>query len=353
MSLTIRSRSCEYQVLLSNAGALNTLFSNEQAIFVVDSKVLDLYREGALRTIPRARTIPVAAKEKSKTLSEIERIYPLMIRAGAKKNALLVAVGGGIIQDIAGFVASTLYRGIKWALVPTTLLAQADSCIGSKTSVNLGRFKNLLGTFYPPFEIHLDTAFLRTLTDLDFRSGLGEIAKLAIIDGEESVTWFERNLTSLLRREQEVVAEAIDRALRIKKGFIEEDEFDQGKRNYLNFGHCFGHAIESATNYHIPHGQAVSIGMILADMVALERGLIGLERFERHRVLSESLVSFDLKKLKLPTAKVLDAIRRDKKRTGKGLTLIMSIGKYEMKKTDDMQPTEVEKALAKLGEIAR
>jgi 3-dehydroquinate synthase len=353
MSLTIRSRSWEYQVLNSNSESMNALFSTERAIFMVDGKVMDLYKEGALRAIPRDKIITIVAKEKSKTLPEIERVYQLLIKAGAKKNALLVAIGGGIIQDIAGFAASTLYRGIKWVLVPTTLLAQADSCIGSKTSVNLGKFKNLLGTFYPPVEIYLDTAFLGTLTEPDFRSGLGEIVKLAIIDGEESIGWLEGSLQSLLRREREALTEAIDRALRIKKRFIEEDEFDQGIRNYLNFGHCFGHAIESATNYRIPHGQAVSIGMILADIVAFKRGLISKERYERHRALEESLVSFDLRRLKLPIAKVLDAIRKDKKRTGKGLTLIMSTGKYEMKKVDDMLPSEVEAALERLAGAGR
>ncbi len=349
MPLTIKSRFDDYQVLFADSAAFSRFLSNERAMFVVDEKVMSLYKGNTLSAIPLEKTITVVAKEKSKTLPEIERVYRYLIETGAKKNTMLVAVGGGVIQDITGFVASTLYRGIKWTFVPTTLLAQADSCIGSKTSVNLGKFKNLLGTFYPPMEIHLDVSFLSTLTDADYLSGLGEIAKLAIIDGQESVEWFERILPSLLRRERKEVTEAIERSLRIKKRFIEEDELDKGIRNYLNFGHCFGHAVESATNYRIPHGQAVSIGMILADAVALDRGLIEEKRFERHRVLAESLVSFDLRRLKLSPEKILEAIQRDKKRVGKGLALIMSIEGYKMEKVDDMRPSEVESALATLA----
>lgn len=349
MPLTIRSRFEDYKVLFIDSGDLNPLFVNEKAMFVVDEKVMALYKGNALSAMPLGRTLTVVAKEKSKTLPEIERVYRFLVETGAKKNTQLVAIGGGVIQDIAGFVASTLYRGITWTLVPTTLLAQADSCIGSKTSVNLGPFKNLLGTFYPPVEIHLDVSFLATLADADYLSGLGEIAKLALIDGRESVEWFERKLPSLLRREREHVTEAIEKALNIKKRFIEEDELDKGIRNYLNFGHCFGHAVESATKYRIPHGQAVSIGMILADAVALDRGLIEEERFARHRTMIEPLVSFDLRKLKLSTEKILEAIQRDKKRMGKGLTLIMSVDGYEMKRIDDMTPAEVESALVKLA----
>ena len=341
MPLTIKSRFDDYQVLFGESGAISRFLSNEHAMFIVDEKVMSLYKGNSLSAIPLEKTITVVAKEKSKTLPEIERVYRFLIKIGAKKDTLLVAVGGGVIQDITGFVASTLYRGIKWTFVPTTLLAQADSCIGSKTSVNLGKFKSLLGTFYPPEEICLDVSFLSTLTISDYFSGLGEIAKLAIIDGQESVEWFEHILPSLLRRERKETTEAIERALRIKKRFIEVDELDKGIRNYLNFGHCFGHAVESATNYRVPHGQAVSIGMILADAVALNRGLIDEKRFMRQSVLVESIVSFDLRKLKLAPVKMIEAIQRDKKRVGKGLALIMSVDGYKMKKVDDMSPSEV------------
>ncbi|MGV2387507.1 MAG UNVERIFIED_CONTAM: hypothetical protein LVR29_01675 [Microcystis novacekii LVE1205-3] len=162
---------------------------------------------------------------------------------GFRKDCTLLVIGGGVIQDIGCFIASVLFRGIKWILIPTTLLAQCDSCIGSKSSINIQNFKNQIGTFYPPHEIILVFSVLKTLPSDEIRSGLGEIIKLNLLVGQSEVKQMKINLQKLSSDFLEIQNLILD-ALNIKRRYIERDEFDKGVRNILNYGHTFGHAYE-------------------------------------------------------------------------------------------------------------
>jgi 3-dehydroquinate synthase len=220
------------------------------------------------------KVIEIKATEQAKEIGNVIKVIEKLLSMGVKRGDTLMAVGGGVIQDITGFIASTLFRGLKWKFVPTTLLAQGDSCIGGKTSINLQGAKNQLGTFHPPSEILICPGFLKTLPEQGIRSGLGEMLHYFYAGGSEALFSFERSIGGAIRREQDELTELIHQSLLIKRGFIEEDEFDQGKRLVLNYGHTFGHAIESYSNYAIPHGIAVAYGMDMSNRVSQHLGLL-------------------------------------------------------------------------------
>ena len=185
---------------------------------------------------------------------------------------MLVAIGGGIMQDITSFMAATILRGVEWIFYPTTLLSQADSCIGSKSSINCRGSKNILGTFTPPQKIYLSTTFLTTLELRELKSGVGEMLKVHAIAGPSDFQSIATDYDDLFS-DFEMMMKRIRRSLEIKKDYIEKDEFDKGPRLIFNYGHSFGHAIESATNFEIPHGIAVSIGCDMANYCAYRLGI--------------------------------------------------------------------------------
>ena len=257
------------------------------------------------------------ATEENKTLAKAEEIIDELIKLKSKKNTHLVAIGGGIVQDLTCFIASVLYRGIDWTLVPTTLLAQTDSCIGSKSSINYKHFKNLVGTFYPPTNIYISPRFLDSLTDKDYRSGLGEIIKIQLMKSKKDYLNFSDNVELLLSRDPSTVIQFIETTLDFKKKLIEEDEFDTGIRNTLNFGHTFGHAIETVTNYYVPHGQAVAIGVMIANKVSLKLGLIPREYEHEISTTLLKIISEEFKQKGLFDGKmIVSSMKMDKKYTG-------------------------------------
>ena len=292
--------------------------------FLVDSNIARLYAVPLAGVLANPNTLIIEATEENKS---IERIIPIIERMVAKKirrGEVLVAIGGGILQDITCFIASILLRGLDWCFVPTTLLAQADSCIGSKSSINLGSTKNILGTFNPPKQVWISSAFLDTLANTDIQSGIGEILKVHAIAGcaafNKLISDFDR-----LKSDRELLLSYIRASLEIKQGYIESDEFDLGIRNIFNYGHSFGHAIESATNFSIPHGIAVSIGIDMANHIAVSRGLIGQEHRDRmHSVLRKNYEDFA--RVPIPLDDLLAALMKDKKNTATELMLIFPVG---------------------------
>lgn len=261
----------------------------------------------------------VTALETNKDYVEVAKIIDDIIKSGFRKGDRIVAIGGGVVQDISGFIASILYRGVKWVFYPTTLLAQADSCIGGKTSINFGKYKNQIGNFYPPNKIIIDTDFLDTLPKLQIYSGLGEMAHYFFIDGRGSFEFFKGQI------DNPDYGLLIHKSLEIKKKMIEIDEFDSGQRRIFNYGHSFGHAIESITKYDIPHGIAVSVGMDIANYFSSMLGYITLdEHLEMKSVLSKIY-----KEKELPIISVDDMIsslKKDKKNVGDKLGLILTSG---------------------------
>lgn len=346
----IQVKSClkTYNVVFEESlGFLDELAGIKNAEFVIDRNIYEIYKE-QLRSIPEDRLVVVEALEENKVIDTALMICEKITELSAKRNATLISVGGGIIQDITGFVANIMYRGINWIFVPTTLLAACDSCIGGKTSLNYKKFKNLLGTFYPPDEIHICTQFFTTLTERDFKSGLGEVIKFNIMQGERGLLNIENNLGKLLERDHAAVSEFVRSSLDFKKKFIEVDEFDRGERIKLNFAHTFGHAIEVISEYVIPHGTAVAIGMIMADRISFNRGYLSRDIIGRSEKLLLSVISIDIELLNKPFEDYLKAIRKDKKQINDSLTAVL-ISKYgddsELSIVHDVTVDELKEAI--------
>ena len=234
--------------------SLKALVHNH-AFFIIDALVWEIYADRIKDMIPFERLFIVEANENNKSLEKCREIIETLVDRQVRRNEKLVAIGGGIIQDVTAFSASIIYRGIEWSFFPTTLLAQADSCIGSKTSINLGDKKNLVGNFYPPSDIFVDVTFLNSLTIDDIKSGIGEMLHYYLYAASPLFDELIREFPVIIR-DRALLIKFIRESLKIKKSVIEIDEFDRGERNKFNYGHTFGHAIESATDYIIKHGQA-------------------------------------------------------------------------------------------------
>jgi 3-dehydroquinate synthase len=296
--------------------------------FIVDAEVAGLYGEGLGPVLEANQHLLIEATEPNKSLAHVSEVIDVLIAAGVRRNHRLVAVGGGIMQDITGFIGSVLYRGVPWVFYPTTLLAQNDSCIGSKTSINVGDGKNQLGTFYPPTEIVLDTAFLKTLTPEDIKSGLGEVIKVHLLDSRERAE-FALERVGKAEQDDDAMFELIVSSLAIKKRVIEIDEFDRDYRNIMNYGHTFGHAIESLTDYGVPHGQAVVMGMDIADFVSRRLGMLSDADYEFMRSLIVlDWPDYDLSGLDLEAYG--KALSKDKKNVDAQVTAILTEGPGEM-----------------------
>lgn len=346
--MQIQSSFKSYDVIFEkDLSFFEHLLKTPNSEFVIDKNIYSLYSDWFIE-IPADRLFIVEATEQNKVLDTALDICEKITEIPAKRNATLISIGGGIIQDLTGFVANVVYRGIHWIFCPTTLLAACDSCIGGKTSLNYKKYKNLLGTFYPPDEIYICSEIFKTLTNRDFYSGLGEVIKFNIMAGEEGLKNIEKNISELLIRDWETVDQFIESSLLFKKNFIEIDEFDRGERIKLNFAHTFGHSIEVITDYEIPHGTAVAIGMIMADYISLKRGLIEEDIVNRSEKVLLQVIDINPELLNKPLGDYLKAIRKDKKQISNSLTAVL-ISKYgpesELSIVHDVKEKEIEDAI--------
>jgi len=351
--LQIQSNIHDYEVNFEeNFDFFEELLTIEKRVFIIDRNVYELYSE-LFSTIKKDDLYIFDAIEENKTLESVGDMYKFLATKDAKKNITLISIGGGITQDVTGFVASTLYRGIKWIFLPTTFLAQADSCIGSKTSLNFETYKNILGGFYPPNKIYVQPEFLNTLTKKDFYSGIGEVIKFQLLKESYPKDFVViENLVEELKQNKNRT-DGIKKTMEVKIEYIKADEFDTGKRNLFNYGHCFGHALENSSHYKVPHGIAVTIGMIYANIVSLNRGLISQEVFERlNSKLFLPNIFMKLEKEYFDKEILLKSLKNDKKRVGKNLTIILAINdEIEAIKADDFTEVEFETAYAQLIKI--
>ena len=268
--------------------------------------------------------ILVDATEENKSYEGVIPVIDEVIRRGFHKNNRLIAVGGGIVQDMVAFISSVLYRGVDWIHIPTTLLAQCDSCIGSKTSINFKEFKNQVGGFYPPREVHINMGFLKTLHEREIKSGFGEMLHYYVVGGEADFLFYEENVDKAFR-DFAILSQLVRRSLEIKKSYIEIDEYDRNERQIFNYGHSFGHAIESITNFAVPHGIAVSYGIDMANYVSVKMGLMKPKVRNRIRKVTEKFWSQDDLK-DLTAEKLLSALKKDKKNKGDMLGIILCSG---------------------------
>lgn len=319
--ITIQSHKGRYSVSFMSGGMdqLNNA-PVENAIYIIDQNIAQFYKDRLANILSSQRVIRIKAKEENKSLDKIPGYVNELVSLNIRRDQPLIAIGGGVIQDITCFLATTVMRGLPWIFYPTTLLAQSDSCIGSKSSINSGEVKNILGTFTPPEKIVIDVDFLQTLEQREIFSGIGEMLKVHAINSPESFDLISSAYEDILN-DPVIMEEFIHNSLNMKKKLIEIDEFDQGVRNVMNYGHSFGHAIESATNYGIPHGIAVTIGMDIANFVSAELKVSNVSHFERmHNVLEKNYRSY--KHINISVELLLNALSKDKKNSATQLRLI-------------------------------
>ena len=283
--------------------------------------------------------------ESAKNLRSVEEITRSLCRAGADRQSLVVAVGGGVVGDVAGFAAAVFLRGVKLVHIPTTVVSQVDSSIGGKTGVNLPEGKNLVGSFYPPRLVLTDPELLRTLSDREFRGGLAEVIKHAIIADAEMFAALEKDMDKVLRRDRHALGFLIPRNVRIKARVVSRDERESGLREVLNFGHTFAHALESVTKYRrYQHGEAVAWGMMAAAFLGHELGLTRADDVSRIVALIRRLGPLPPWP-RVPATALLRAMRSDKKTRAGVLRFVLSPRIGEARSYDTVPLHVVERVL--------
>ena len=340
-SFEIRSASGTYTARIQPGALEQVVGRGGDIVILCDAYFADRF-EG--RGVP---VISLPALEATKSLDEIPRVITALREAGASRRTRLIAVGGGIVQDVAGFVASVYMRGLKWDYAPTTLLAMVDSCIGGKSSINVGPHKNLVGTFHPPQAILVDPGLCETLSAEQRIAGLCEAAKICFARSAEA---FEAYLALVqgVGAGPAVLGDVIGLSLASKKWFLEIDEFDQAERLLLNYGHTFGHAIESASDFRLSHGIAVGLGMMAAGSMSrslgrLEAGAGPTAQFESH---IDSLLREvpDLAPLvaDLSADRLMVAFRGDKKHTADTFAVVLPLAAGGVERVELSRSPETE-----------
>jgi 3-dehydroquinate synthase len=339
VKVSLRTRSYDIKIaagLLAGLGVdCASLKLGHKCAVITDANVAPRYGKPALASLKRAGfdavLITVPAGETAKRLKQVESCFNQLAAHRLERKSFIVALGGGVVGDLAGFVAASYLRGIPFVQVPTTLLAQVDSSVGGKTGVNLAAGKNLVGAFYQPRLVLCDLATFRTLPEREFRAGLAEVIKYGIIHDADLFARLERDMAKILRRDDAALAHIVARSCEIKADVVSQDETEGGLRAILNFGHTIGHAIEAITAYgRYLHGEAISIGQVAAAHLSAE--LLGLpaQDVERIRALFVAAgLPVSIKLSSAQRAKLLAAITLDKKVSGGEIKFVLAerIGK--------------------------
>ncbi len=289
----------------------DAMVSAPDAFVVVDGTVADLHASALDSILSQHRTLCVKADEESKSLSGVESLVDWLIDNRAVKSSSIIAIGGGCIQDLVSFTSHLYYRGIDWRFVPTTVLSQADSCIGAKSGINVLPFKNQLGALHSPRSIHITPEFLTTLPDLEIGSGYGEIVKLSVTSSKHFFSELEAALTSGGLRNP-YLGELTRASLAAKQEIIEQDEAENDLRRVLNYGHSFGHALEAAARHQIPHGLGVLWGIDLINWLGVRWGLTDPQIASRISSLTRDHFEYVLP-IKPTPEELLEQLARDKK----------------------------------------
>jgi 3-dehydroquinate synthase len=353
--IPVTSRDRAYQVVIGSGLAaelprlLDEVRLPARRFAVSTSRIWRAHERSLSRICRPADLILLPDGEKYKTLHTVSRIYDALLRAEADRATTIVAVGGGVIGDIAGFAAATYLRGVSLVQVPTTLLAQVDSAIGGKVGVNHAMGKNLIGAFHPPALVVADSLLLATLPRREFRSGLYEVVKYGLIASRELFDRVNENLPAIFAREPAVLEPIVADCCRIKAGVVEADEREQGPRRVLNFGHTAGHALEALTRYRrFLHGEAVALGMLVAAEVAVARGAMPDE--DRQRLARATMQMGPVPPLgDLSAAQALEIVRRDKKVVAGSLHFVLPLAIGRVSIVTDVKEKELERAMRKVG----
>ncbi|KQQ34687.1 3-dehydroquinate synthase [Rhizobium sp. Leaf306] len=332
-------------------GEITSRLKGRRAAIVTDENVAPLYLEALMDSLQtdgiEAVSLTLPAGEKTKSLEHLSTVCDMVLSARIERNDAVIALGGGVIGDLAGFAAGIVRRGVRFVQIPTSLLAQVDSSVGGKTGINTRHGKNLLGVFHQPDLVLADTAALDTLSEREFRAGYAEVAKYGLIDQPDFFEWLEKNWKAVFSGEPERI-EAIARSCQSKSDVVVEDERETGRRALLNLGHTFGHALEAAVEYdgkRLVHGEGVAIGMVLAYQFSARMNLASPDdasRVEAHlKAVGLPTRISDIPGDLPPTQKLLDAIAQDKKVKSGKLTFILTHGIGQSFVADDVPSSEV------------
>jgi 3-dehydroquinate synthase len=353
LSIDLEERSYDILIgrnILSKVGEfISKRFNPSKTTIITHPSIRSLFGDkiesGLANIINSSEVIEVSEGESSKSLQQAELIYDRMLEMKCDRKSALIALGGGVIGDLTGFIAATYQRGIPFIQIPTTLLSQVDSSVGGKTAVNLPRGKNMIGAFYQPKLVVIDLDTLQTLPKKEFRAGLAEVVKYGVIADAELFTFLENKAEEILSLKSTCLEYIIETSCAIKARVVEKDEHENRHRMILNFGHTFGHAIETLTNYtEYLHGEALSIGMVQAASLSVKTGLCNEDVLTRIKNL--------LKKFGLPIhppdlkpEDIIQSMYHDKKTTRNKLRLILAkaIGSIEI--VDNVSETPIKAVL--------
>jgi 3-dehydroquinate synthase len=320
--LEIKSSISDYRLGFANSlSEIEQLIDQPNTITFIDNNVSILYP-----SLNRADSVKIKSEESIKDYEGVQEVLKRLTNLKANIQTKLLVIGGGIVQDLVSFCASIYCRGIEYTLIPTTLLAQADSCIGGKTSINFNGRKNILGTFYPPKNIIILPDFIKTLDNIDYISGMGELYKFFIL--QNNIKDFDSYNN---------IKDMIEGGLKYKISILARDEFDKGDRRFLNYGHTFGHALEASSSHKIPHGIAVILGSMIATRIAY---LLGYSIPDYDIIIQKGIELINLSSIKIEEVwfdfnHLIDITKSDKKSTGK-LTMVLVDNKPFLENIENM-----------------
>jgi 3-dehydroquinate synthase len=328
-SITIQSHKGPYEVTFTeNIERIIESKSAKGGFIVCDSNIWELHHVCWEKIVDRNKITLVDATEENKSLEGVTKVIRTLLSKEFRRDNTILAIGGGVIQDIASFAASIIFRGVDWIYVPTTLLSQADSCIGSKTSINLENIKNVIGNFYPPKQIYTDLNFLTSLSKDDIRSGIGEMYHYFFYDNNPLIYELTEEYNDLLTSRTGLYP-YLRESLMIKRSIIEIDEFDQSSRRKFNYGHTFGHAIETMSNFQVKHGLAVTMGMDVANYISMKMGVLEAKGYAHmKKILSTNMPEYRLAEHDVD--RYLTILAKDKKNQGSQLRCILCRGLGEL-----------------------
>ena len=318
-TIPLKTSSGESRILIGpGLNDLSSLLPTQRAVIITDHKVFQLYK----KRLPDLPVLKIGSGEGIKTLDTVTQLARDLMDLNADRSWFILGLGGGIVCDVAGFLASTYMRGVRFGFVPTTLLAQVDASVGGKNGVNLDGYKNMLGVFNQPEFVLCDPEFVFTLEEEDLACGLAEVIKHAAIVDLELFSFLEVNQQAVLARKPSAIERLVLDSVRIKADVVSQDEKESGLRRVLNFGHTLGHALEKETG--ISHGRAVSQGMTAAAELSVHRGLISQADCAR---LISLLAAYNLPtRLQTEPANLVQALARDKKREGRDMHFVLLQG---------------------------
>lgn len=356
LDLQLPTKSSDYQIvigndLISDINNFLPVIKGQQVFIVSNETVAPLYLNQLRSTLNQfeLHTYILKDGEKYKSFDSLQDILNQMLNVGLRRNATLIALGGGVVGDIGGFAAAIYQRGINFIQVPTTVLSQVDSSVGGKTAVNHPSGKNMLGAFHQPVRVVTDLNTLNTLPEREFKAGIGEIIKAAIIADSEFFGWLEVNYKTILDYDKSALIEMIEASCAIKARIVSLDEKEQGVRAWLNLGHSFGHAIERTLGYGVLlHGEAVAIGMAMAADYAVQNQLLAESEAQRIKALIKHFglpINLPLQTKVIKAKEIVGAMALDKKNVDADLTLILPKAIGEVTIRHNIKSQDIERFL--------